>query len=154
MVSRPGFASGRPEPVRYRSAVLDIKCLGIRGNTVGTVICSEVLEHVDQDGPAIEELQRVLRAVAGDDMELALRNVPALPGKVSLFVRGTDGDDTIAVRPVGTSRTSYVITRNGTAADFTGSFVNLDVGSNIVSFTITGSSFSVSATGKFKTTYL
>jgi Ca2+-binding RTX toxin-like protein len=49
-----------------------------------------------------------------------VRADPALPGKVSLFVRGTDGDDTIVVRPVGTSRSSYVITYNGTAETVTG----------------------------------
>jgi uncharacterized delta-60 repeat protein len=46
-----------------------------------------------------------------------VRADPALPGKTSLFVRGTDGDDTIVVRPAGTSRTSYVVTRNGGPAE-------------------------------------
>jgi hypothetical protein len=45
------------------------------------------------------------------------------------------------------------VTKNGTAVDFVGSFVNLDLGGNVVVFTINGT-FSVSMTGKYRLTYL
>lgn len=46
------------------------------------------------------------------------------------------------------------VTKNGTAVDFTGAFPQLDVGSNLVQFTITGTSFTAYATVKWKPQYL
>ena len=46
------------------------------------------------------------------------------------------------------------VTKNGTAVDYTGSFLTAEPGSNIFKFTITGSSFSAPTTVKWKTTYL
>jgi SAM-dependent methyltransferase len=45
----------------HRSVVLDISNLGVMTNGITTVICSEVLEHIDEDWRAIQELHRVLR---------------------------------------------------------------------------------------------
>src|SRR5207248_5823327 len=45
----------------HRSIVLDVQNLGIKTNSIATVICSEVLEHIDQDAQAIREIHRVLR---------------------------------------------------------------------------------------------
>lgn len=44
----------------YLSAVLDIRNLGIKTGAVATVVCSEVLEHIDDDHRAITEIHRVL----------------------------------------------------------------------------------------------
>ncbi|MBI4445965.1 MAG: class I SAM-dependent methyltransferase [Acidobacteria bacterium] len=41
-------------------AVLDICTLGLRNAAVGTVVCSEVLEHVGDDQEALKEIHRVL----------------------------------------------------------------------------------------------
>jgi phage-related protein len=46
------------------------------------------------------------------------------------------------------------VTKNGTEVDFTGAFPLLDVGSNLIKFTVTGSSFAAYATLKYKPTYL
>jgi SAM-dependent methyltransferase len=45
----------------HRGAVLDLTDLGLRTASLGTVICSEVLEHLEQDQLALQELFRVLR---------------------------------------------------------------------------------------------
>lgn len=37
----------------------------------------------------------------------------ALPGKKSLFVYGTEFDDVISVKPLGTGTAGYLMTRNG-----------------------------------------
>lgn len=44
-----------------RPIVLDIKSLGIQSNRVAAVICSEVLEHIDDDRQALKEIHRVLK---------------------------------------------------------------------------------------------
>lgn len=44
-----------------RPVVLDIKSLGIQSNSVAAVICSEVLEHIDDDRQALKEIHRVLK---------------------------------------------------------------------------------------------
>lgn len=44
---------------------------------------------------------------------IEVKDDPALPGKRSLFVRGTAGDDTIVVRPKGTPVAAYLVSRNG-----------------------------------------
>jgi len=36
-------------------------CLALRGGAIGTLLCSEVLEHIDDDRAVIAELARVLR---------------------------------------------------------------------------------------------
>jgi phage-related protein len=46
------------------------------------------------------------------------------------------------------------VTKNGTANDFTGAFPGLEVGSNVFVLTVTGTSFTASATIKHRTTYL
>lgn len=46
------------------------------------------------------------------------------------------------------------VTKNGTAVDFSGAFLSLDTGANLISITVTGTSFSLEATYKFKTRYL
>jgi hypothetical protein len=46
------------------------------------------------------------------------------------------------------------VTKNGTAVDFTGSFLTLAVGANLVSTTVTGTSFSLDMTSKYRATYL
>jgi SAM-dependent methyltransferase len=45
----------------YRTVVLDVRELGVRPNSLQTIVCSEVLEHVDEDRRALEEIYRVLR---------------------------------------------------------------------------------------------
>src|SRR5438034_8551050 len=45
----------------HRAAVLDIRSLGLRSGCIGSIVCSEVLEHVDNDDQALRELHRVLR---------------------------------------------------------------------------------------------
>src|SRR5712691_3851442 len=45
----------------HPAAVLDIRNLGLRSDSVASIVCSEVLEHVDDDGRALGELYRVLR---------------------------------------------------------------------------------------------
>lgn len=45
----------------HTPAVLDITNLGLQADSVSTIICSEVLEHVDQDEKALQELRRVLK---------------------------------------------------------------------------------------------
>jgi SAM-dependent methyltransferase len=45
----------------YATAVLDLARLGVGDESVGTVICSEVLEHIPDDRQALVELTRVLR---------------------------------------------------------------------------------------------
>ena len=47
------------------------------------------------------------------DPHVEVRADLLLPGKQSLFVRGTVGNDMIVIRPVGTSTTKYSIVRNG-----------------------------------------
>ena len=42
-------------------SVLDITNLGIKSNSVGTIICSEVLEHIPDDTAALREMNRVLK---------------------------------------------------------------------------------------------
>lgn len=46
------------------------------------------------------------------------------------------------------------VTKNGTEVNYTGTFPFLDVGSNLLQLTVTGTSFSAEATLKHKTTYL
>jgi SAM-dependent methyltransferase len=45
----------------FRTVVLDVTTIGIRSESVPTVVCSEVLEHVERDDLALRELHRVLR---------------------------------------------------------------------------------------------
>jgi SAM-dependent methyltransferase len=45
----------------FPAAVIDLKTLGVKSGGIGTIICSEVLEHIDDDQAAIRELSRVLR---------------------------------------------------------------------------------------------
>ena len=45
----------------YRCAVLDLTHLGLRSGSFDTVVCSEVIEHIEADGAAIEEIARVLK---------------------------------------------------------------------------------------------
>lgn len=42
--------------------VLDIKQLGIQSESVAQIVCSEVLEHINDDRKAIQEMYRVLRS--------------------------------------------------------------------------------------------
>lgn len=44
-----------------RAVALDIAILGIRTGSVGTIVCSEVLEHIADDRVALVELYRVLQ---------------------------------------------------------------------------------------------
>lgn len=45
------------------------------------------------------------------------------------------------------------VLKNGSAVDFTGSFINFDLGGNVITFTISGT-FNLSMTGKYRLTYL
>jgi len=45
----------------YRCAVLDLTHLGLQSGSFDTVVCSEVIEHIEADGAAIEEIARGLR---------------------------------------------------------------------------------------------
>jgi SAM-dependent methyltransferase len=45
----------------FQAAVVDLKALGVKSESIGTIVCSEVLEHIDDDQGAIRELARVLR---------------------------------------------------------------------------------------------
>jgi SAM-dependent methyltransferase len=45
----------------YATAVLDITNIGVQSESVGSVVCSEVLEHIDDDGAALDEIYRVLK---------------------------------------------------------------------------------------------
>lgn len=49
---------------------------------------------------------------------------------------------------------NLTVTKNGVAADFTGAFPTLKVGANLVTTTVTGTSFSQDMTSKYKQTYL
>lgn len=42
-------------------SVLDVTKLGLKNNSIDTVICSEVLEHIPNDTEALREMNRVLR---------------------------------------------------------------------------------------------
>ncbi|MBI3970779.1 MAG: class I SAM-dependent methyltransferase [Chloroflexi bacterium] len=44
----------------HRTLVLDVMALGLRSNSISTIVCSEVLEHVENDHDALRELHRVL----------------------------------------------------------------------------------------------
>ena len=46
------------------------------------------------------------------------------------------------------------MTKNSVAVDYTGAFPNLDVGANLITFTVTGTSFNANLTIKHKSTYL
>lgn len=46
------------------------------------------------------------------------------------------------------------VLKNGTASAFTGGFPRLEVGSNVITYTVTGSSFAAIATAKYKMSYL
>jgi SAM-dependent methyltransferase len=45
----------------FRTVVLDVTAISIQSESVPTVVCSEVLEHVERDELALRELHRVLR---------------------------------------------------------------------------------------------
>jgi SAM-dependent methyltransferase len=45
----------------FPAAVVDLKSLGVKSGGVGTIVCSEVLEHIDDDQAALRELSRALR---------------------------------------------------------------------------------------------
>jgi 2-polyprenyl-3-methyl-5-hydroxy-6-metoxy-1,4-benzoquinol methylase len=45
----------------FRTLVLDVTVIGVRSQSVPTIVCSEVLEHVEHDRQALLELYRVLQ---------------------------------------------------------------------------------------------
>jgi uncharacterized delta-60 repeat protein len=47
------------------------------------------------------------------EVRVEVKADPALPGKASLFVTGTDAGETLVVRPRGLSRTAYVVSVDG-----------------------------------------
>jgi SAM-dependent methyltransferase len=57
-MSFPGMRIMRREG--FDCCLLDIQRLGLKTGSVGTIICSEVLEHVPDDDQALGELARVL----------------------------------------------------------------------------------------------
>lgn len=54
----------------HRPVVLDITRMGLQSNSVSTIICSEVLEHIDDDQLALREIFRVLKP--GGDLILTV----------------------------------------------------------------------------------